>query len=115
MDGRTFKIVLMGDGSSGKTSIISRYAQDHFGADYRQTVGVDFFSKSLELPGNGYFYCLFILGVRLSNAGSAGDVHVTLKIWDIGGQSLGGKMIASYLEEADVSLLSLFLIVNFVY
>jgi predicted alpha/beta-fold hydrolase len=31
-------------------------------------------------------------------------VHVTLKIWDIGGQSLGGKMIASYLEEADVRM-----------
>jgi hypothetical protein len=34
-----------------QTSIVSRYAQDHFGPEYRQTVGLDFFSKPLELPG----------------------------------------------------------------
>jgi Ras-related protein Rab-28 len=55
MTGRALKLVLLGDGSSGKTSIVSRYAQDHFDNDYRQTVGVDFFSKSLELPGNKGF------------------------------------------------------------
>jgi GTPase SAR1 family protein len=74
MDGRTFKIVLMGDGSSGKTSIISRYAQDHFGADYRQTVGVDFFSKSLELPGSTVFilfiYCFVRSGFPLRRSES---------------------------------------------
>ncbi len=36
-----------------------------------------------------------------------GDVHVTLQIWDIGGQSLGSKMIDNYLENAHVSFLCL--------
>eukprot|EP00040_Diaphanoeca_grandis_P000834 m.16602 g.16602 ORF g.16602 m.16602 type:complete len:238 (+) comp11124_c0_seq1:163-876(+) len=79
-DAQSYKIVVMGDGSSGKTSIINRYAQDSFGNAYRQTIGLDWYTKRLELPG-----------ARV----------VTLQIWDIGGQQLGGKMIKNYLEGAD--------------
>ena len=32
-----------------------------------------------------------------------GEKNVTLQIWDIGGQSIGGKMLKTYLEDADVS------------
>jgi hypothetical protein len=49
---------------------------------YKQTIGLDFYSKRLELPGG---------------------VSCTLQLWDIGGQSLAGKMINNYLEGADVS------------
>ncbi len=49
---RTLKIVIAGDGASGKTSLCSRYAQDNFGKQYKQTIGLDFFSKRLMLPGN---------------------------------------------------------------
>ena len=36
---------------------------------------------------------------------SAGDVNVTLKVWDIGGQTIGGKMLDNYIYGASVSLL----------
>lgn len=81
---RSYKMIVMGDGSSGKTSIINRYAQESFGAAYRQTIGLDWYSKRLDLPGG---------------------VSVTLQIWDIGGQQLGGKMINNYLEGADAVML----------
>ncbi|PAA64738.1 hypothetical protein BOX15_Mlig013761g3 [Macrostomum lignano] len=74
------KIVVVGDGSSGKTSLTCRYAQDLFGKDYRQTIGVDFFMKKIVLPGN---------------------TEVTLQVWDIGGQTLGGSMLDKYLYNAD--------------
>ena len=32
-----------------------------------------------------------------------GNVHVTLQVWDIGGQTLGGKMLEKYIFGAHVS------------
>ena len=42
-----------------------------------QTLGLDFFIKRISLPG---------------------DIMVTLNIWDIGGQSIGSKMIQHYIS-----------------
>lgn len=41
-----------GDGASGKTSICSRFSQENFARQYKQTIGLDFFSKTMMLPGN---------------------------------------------------------------
>ena len=49
---RQLKIVLMGDGASGKTSLSTRYAQEQFGKQYQQTIGLDFFLKRIVLPGS---------------------------------------------------------------
>lgn len=74
-----YKVIVMGDGAVGKTSLINRYCQDGFAQSYKQTIGLDFFSKKIVLPG---------------------DVNVTLQIWDIGGQQIGGKMIGKYIHGA---------------
>ena len=47
-----YKIVVLGNGTVGKTSLIMRFCEDHFGKSYKQTIGVDFFVKRIELPGN---------------------------------------------------------------
>ncbi len=39
----------------------------------------------------------------------AGDVAVTLMVWDIGGQTIGGSMLENYIYGADVSINLLFL------
>jgi Ras-related protein Rab-28 len=49
---RQLKIVLIGDGASGKTSLSTRYSQENFGKQYKQTIGVDFFLKRIILTGN---------------------------------------------------------------
>ena len=67
-----YKVVVLGNGTVGKTSLIMRFCDDYFGKSYKQTIGVDFFVKRMELPG---------------------DVQVALQVWDIGGQSIFGKMI----------------------
>lgn len=74
-----YKVIIMGDGAVGKTSLINRYCQDGFAQSYKQTIGLDFFSKKIVLPG---------------------DVNVTLQIWDIGGQQIGGKMLGKYIHGA---------------
>jgi Ras-related protein Rab-28 len=73
---RLLKVILLGDGTAGKTSIATRFSQNHFGKTYQQTLGLDFFLKRITLPGG---------------------VNVALQVWDIGGQTLGGKMLDNYI------------------
>ncbi|XP_073504689.1 ras-related protein Rab-28 isoform X2 [Phyllobates terribilis] len=74
---RQLKVVIIGDGACGKTSLAMRFAQESFGKQYKQTVGLDFFLKRITLPGN---------------------LNVTLQVWDIGGQTIGGKMLDKYIS-----------------
>ena len=75
-----YKVILLGNGTVGKTSITHRFWEDYFAKFYKQTIGVDFYVKRLELPNN---------------------VHTALQVWDIGGQSIFGKMISTYIYEAN--------------
>lgn len=45
-----YKIILLGDGAVGKTSIATRFSEEKFSQNYKQTVGVDFFMKRLNIP-----------------------------------------------------------------
>ncbi|XP_053258323.1 ras-related protein Rab-28 isoform X7 [Podarcis raffonei] len=47
---RQLKFVVLGDGTSGKTSLATRFAQEAFGKQYKQTIGLDFFLKRITLP-----------------------------------------------------------------
>ena len=80
-----YKIVVLGNGTVGKTSLISRFCQDQFARSYKQTIGLDFFVRRVELPGN---------------------LSVTMQVWDIGGQSIFSKMITTYIFEANAVLLT---------
>ena len=62
-----------------------RFCEDYFAKSYKQTVGCDFYVKRLELPEN---------------------IFVSLQVWDIGGQSLQGKMIKTYVYEANAVVLA---------
>ncbi|XP_040479797.1 ras-related protein Rab-28-like [Ursus maritimus] len=81
---RQLKIVMLGDGTSGKTSLATCFAQEFFGKQYKQTIGLDFFLRRITLPGN---------------------LNVTLQVWDIGGQTIGGKMLDKYIYGAQGILL----------
>lgn len=45
-----FKVIVLGDGTVGKTSLLHRFAFSSFERSYKQTVGVDFFSREVVLP-----------------------------------------------------------------
>ena len=49
-----FKVSLIGDSSTGKTSILLRFIDDYFTEDTKSTIGVDFKLVSLELEPNVY-------------------------------------------------------------
>eukprot|EP00128_Syssomonas_multiformis_P007001 Colp12_sorted_trinity150504_noHs@25074 len=81
------KVIVLGDGAVGKTSLAMRFTQDHFAKSYKQTIGLDFFMKRLVLPG------------------PSGDIHVAMQLWDIGGQTIGGKMLTNYIYGSNAVLL----------
>ena len=78
------KLILLGNGSVGKSSIIARFTDDGFGRVYKQTVGLDFFEKLLVIRG---------------------DKRIRLQVLDIGGQSIGSKMIGKYIYGSDIVFL----------
>lgn len=47
-----YKVIILGDGAVGKTSIAMRHTNDHFSDVYKQTIGLDFFLNKLTLPGS---------------------------------------------------------------
>ena len=77
-------LTIVGDGSVGKSTITSAFKDQGFIKVYKQTIGVDFYEKMLKVRDN---------------------LMVSLKVWDVGGQSIQSKNLKSYLAHSDVVLL----------
>ncbi len=75
----SFKIVIVGNVGSGKTSIIQRYTNNTFTTNYKSTIGVDFASKYLELEDGSI---------------------ARLQMWDIAGQERYGNLTRVYYQQA---------------
>lgn len=61
---RTFKLIILGDSCVGKTSILSRFAENSFSGNYVTTIGIDFKIRSIVVNGQ----------------------KVVLHLWDTAGQ-----------------------------
>ncbi|MHA2364463.1 MAG: GTP-binding protein [Candidatus Hodarchaeales archaeon] len=64
--GRIFKLSLLGDGAVGKTSLKVRYTKGEFTNRYRQTLGVDFATHTINFDNK----------------------EVKIQIWDVAGQQV---------------------------
>lgn len=70
----TFKILMLGNASVGKTSLSERYITGVFNPDLRLTVGVEFFIKTIEINGK----------------------TIKLQIWDMGGEERFRFLLPTY-------------------
>ena len=78
-----FKILMIGDGASGKSSILYRYCDNTFYSNYISTIGVDFKIKNLEINNN----------------------NIKLQIWDTAGQERFKAITTAYYRGVDGILL----------
>jgi len=81
---RQVKIVLLGDSQAGKTAIAQRYATNQFSKQYHPTTGVEFYLKRTTLPGQR---------------------NLAIKMWDLSGSSLAGRMLDKYVFGAHAVML----------
>jgi len=80
----SFKVIIIGPGAVGKTSLLNRFVHNQFTLKYKFTIGVDFLSKELEyMPSKS----------------------AKLQIWDIGGQERFKFLHRSFYDGANGALL----------
>ena len=71
-----FKILVLGESTSNKASLIRRYTKDQFGGIYLNTVGIDFQDKLIQIE----------------------DKKVKLQIWDTAGQERFRNVAKNYFQ-----------------
>ena len=79
----TFKILLLGDASVGKTSFTKRYCYNIFNPSERLTIGVDFHVKTVEMNNK----------------------RIKLQLWDIGGEQRFRFLLPTYCLGANAAFL----------
>jgi small GTP-binding protein len=77
------KVVMMGDGAVGKTSLVLRYTQNVFSPEYKQSLGASFAVKDLKIQ----------------------EKRVKLIIWDVAGQPSFRQVRRHYYSGAHGALL----------
>lgn len=74
----SYKIVIIGDGSVGKTSLIHRVIDKKFQDSYNETIGIDLFNHTFNLDLNGKSH------------------EISLLIYDLGGQDYWKNLRADF-------------------
>lgn len=77
-----FKVVIVGNGSVGKTSLIRRFLHDKFEKDYLMTIGTEVTKYNGEVEGN----------------------EITLILWDIAGQEGFAQMRKNFYNGANAAI-----------
>ncbi|KAF7633172.1 hypothetical protein Mgra_00007451 [Meloidogyne graminicola] len=80
---RTFRVVMCGDASVGKSSIIMRIIKGAFQQNIASTLGVDFHVKSVRV----------------------GTQNIAVQLWDTAGQERFRSLCNSYFRRADGAIL----------
>ncbi|RLN26272.1 hypothetical protein BBJ28_00004534, partial [Nothophytophthora sp. Chile5] len=76
----TLKVIVVGNGNVGKTSMTTRYAKGKYTGNYKKTIGVDFMEKTVELRDLGE--------------------SINLMIWDTAGQEEFDALTSRYYKGA---------------
>merc|ERR1712205_70261 len=77
------KVIILGDSSVGKTSLMNQYVNKKFNTQYKATIGADFLTKEVSIP----------------------ERVVTMQIWDTAGQERFQSLGVAFYRGADACIL----------
>lgn len=80
----SLKVVIVGNGAVGKSSMIQRFCKGTYTRDYKKTIGVDFLEREIEIDGE----------------------DVRLMLWDTAGQEEFDAITAAYYRGAHACVLA---------
>ncbi|XP_065669971.1 ras-related protein Rab-23 isoform X4 [Hydra vulgaris] len=80
----SIKVVVVGNGAVGKSSMIQRYCKGYFSKEYKKTIGVDFLEKMISVNGE----------------------DVRLMLWDTAGQEEFDAITKAYYRGAQACVLT---------
>ncbi|XP_071728724.1 ras-related protein RABH1e-like [Rutidosis leptorrhynchoides] len=78
-----YGLIILGDQSVVKTSIITRFMYDKFDTTYQATIGIDFLTKKMYLE----------------------DRTFVLQLWDTSGQERFRSLLPSFIRDSSVALI----------
>eukprot|EP00056_Hartaetosiga_gracilis_P006033 m.92355 g.92355 ORF g.92355 m.92355 type:complete len:225 (-) comp12356_c0_seq14:1268-1942(-) len=78
------KVLIVGNGAVGKSSMIQRYCKGIFTQEYKKTIGVDFLEKKLSVDGE----------------------ELRLMIWDTAGQEEFDSLTKTYYRDAEACVVA---------
>ncbi|HUY01081.1 MAG TPA: Rab family GTPase [Candidatus Deferrimicrobium sp.] len=78
-----YKIIVVGDGGVGKTTLILKYTEKRFRESYISTIGVQWTVKEVNYEGK----------------------EIKLIIWDVGGQEIYKKIRTNFYEEGNAAII----------
>ncbi|QLQ78503.1 hypothetical protein HG537_0A07500 [Torulaspora globosa] len=87
-----FKLVLLGDSSVGKSSIVYRFVKDSFDEFRESTIGAAFLSQTIKISGSN------------GSSGELGDTVIKFEIWDTAGQERYKSLAPMYYRNANAAL-----------
>jgi len=79
-----YKVVFVGNSSSGKTCLVERFVNDNFFEKENPTIGVDFLTKNVELDDNDRLF---------------------LNLWDTSGQEKFDSILTGYFRGCDAAVI----------
>lgn len=85
-----FKLVLLGDSSVGKSSIVHRFVKDSFDDFRESTIGAAFLSQTIR--------------IKDTSSDSGDDTVIKFEIWDTAGQERYKSLAPMYYRNANAAL-----------
>lgn len=82
----SFKVVVVGDGKVGKTSLLRRFVRGDFVEEYRRTIGAEYMEKDVFLRSDG------------------GNRTAKLLLWDTAGQEMFSPLTPSYYHRSSAAI-----------
>lgn len=95
------KIVVVGDSGVGKSQLVGRFTRNEFSVNCRQTIGVEFATKTINIKGNFIRYIDINLSYRFAYVKSLFlGRAICAQIWDTAGEERYRALASAYYRGA---------------